>query len=223
VYDVRRHTASRIAAVLGAHHAAFVGGRLQRTDDASRGTRPRDRILSAASLLFPQAGVRAVGVDALIKEARVAKATFYRHFPSKDSLIVAWLEDPRTRWLETVRARTESRATSADDVIPQFFSAVAEWLEAGDFRGCPYLNTSMELTDPAHPATTAIRSYLDEVQAYLAQALTAAGYRDVATLAPALQSLVAGSITLGVAHRSVSFVHAAREAAIRLLENAPRT
>jgi AcrR family transcriptional regulator len=219
-YDVRRHSASRIAAVLAVHKAAFVGGRLQRTNGRHAPTTPRDRILSAASRLFSESGVRATGVDTLIASAGVAKATFYRHFPSKDDLIVAWLEDPRTRWFEGVRARAEAKASTPAEVIPAFFDALADWLEAGDFKGCPYLNTAVELGDPDHRATRVVRSYLDEIQGYLGEILTADGYRDTAGLASELQMLLAGSISLGVAHRSSSFATSARSAAMRLLADA---
>ena len=221
-YDVRHHTASRIAEVLAAHRAAFVGGRLQRTNGRHAPPSSRDRILSAASRLFAEGGVRATGVDALIASAGVAKATFYRHFPSKDDLIVAWLEDSRTRWFEGVRATAEATASTPDDVIPAFFDALVDWLEAGDFKGCPYLNTAIELGDPYHRATQVVRAYLIEIQGYLAEILSAAGYRDAAVLASELQMLVAGSISLGVAHRSSSFARSAGAAAARLLANAAR-
>ena len=221
-YDVRRHNASRIAAVLGVHRAAFVGGRLQRTNGNAVTTTPRDRILSAASRLFAGGGIRATGVDALIASAGVAKATFYRHFPSKDDLIVAWLQDPRTRWFEGVRARAEAKAATPDEVIPAFFAALVEWLEAGDFAGCPYLNTAVEIADPDHRATPVVRAYLGEIQGYLREILATAGYRDAGDLASELQVLLAGSISLTVAHRTTSFVVAARTTAARLLANAAR-
>src|SRR5439155_13027279 len=81
-YDVRRHNASRIAAVLGVHRAAFVGGRLQRTNGNAVTTTPRDRILSAASRLFAGGGIPATGVDALIAAPGLAKAAFHRHLPT---------------------------------------------------------------------------------------------------------------------------------------------
>jgi AcrR family transcriptional regulator len=221
-YDVRRHTASRIAAVLAAHRAALIGGRLQRTDGAASTPAPRERILDAASRLFADGGVRTTGVDTLIATAAVAKATFYRHFPSKDDLIVAWLQDPRTRWFEAVRATAEARASTPEDVIPAFFDAVADWLEADDFRGCPYLNTAIQLGDPDHRATPVVRDYLREIQRYLGELLVSAGYRNSPELASELQTLLAGSISLGVAHRSGSFVRAAREAASSLLADAER-
>jgi AcrR family transcriptional regulator len=221
-YDVRRHSASRIAAVLAAHDAAFVGGRLQGVGRLARGETPRDRIVSAASRMFAKAGVRATGVDALIEAAGVAKATFYRHFSSKDGLIVAWLQDPRTRWFEGVRGRAEALAQSPDDVVPQLFRSVADWLEAGDYRGCPYLNTAVELADQTHPASTVIRSYLREIEQSLAEIVASAGYRDSARLGTELQTLVAGSIMLGVSHRTGSFAVAAGDAATQLLADSQR-
>jgi AcrR family transcriptional regulator len=222
VYDLRRHTAARIAEVLAVHRTAFADGHFQPTKRAPRRTSPRERILSAASLLFAEVGIRAAGVDTLIDAAGVAKATFYRHFPAKDDLIVAWLEDPRTRWLESVRTQVEARATSPQDLVPLFFAVVGEWLEAGDFRGCPYLNTAIELANPDHPAEPVIRSYLRDVERYIEQILSAAGYRDAASLATELQTMTAGAVILGVAHRTGSFVTAARDAATRLLATAAR-
>ena len=93
-YDLRSHSASRIAAVLAVHDTVFADGRLRRTGSATPRASARDRILAAAGQLFAEQGVRATGVDALIATADVAKATFYRHFPSKDDLIVAWLQEP---------------------------------------------------------------------------------------------------------------------------------
>jgi AcrR family transcriptional regulator len=97
----------------------------------------------------------------------VAKATFYRYFPSKDELIVAWLEDPRTRWFDRVRVTAEARPSTPGELIPRLFEAIAEWLETDDFLGCPYLHTSVEVTDPSRPASQTVRAYLAEVGTYL--------------------------------------------------------
>jgi AcrR family transcriptional regulator len=220
-YDVRRHSAGRIAAIVGAHQAVFVAGRLQRTSDSARAP-ARDRIIAAAGRLFAEDGVRSTGVDALIDAADVAKATFYRHFPSKDDLIVSWLKDPRTGWFERVRAQAEAAAASPREVLPRFFEGVAEWLEADGYRGCPYLTSSMELPDPAHPAGPVIRAYLDGVGRYLQERVAAAGYDDAERLGTELHALLAGSISLGVAGRTNRYALAARDAAGRLLEASER-
>jgi AcrR family transcriptional regulator len=219
-YDMGRHSASRIAGVVAAHEAVFVGGRLQRTSRFARGTKPRDRILTAATQLFGDAGVRATGVDALIAAAGVAKATFYRQFPSKDDLIVAWLEDPRTRWFDRVRGRAEALADSPVDVVPRFFEALADWIQAGDYRGCPYLNTAVELRDSAHPAVAPVQPYLREIERFLGELAAAAGARDPERIGTELQALAAGAITLGVAHRSTAFAIAAGQAAQAIVREA---
>jgi AcrR family transcriptional regulator len=217
VYDLGHHRAGRIAAVMASHRAVFVDGRLLRADGPSPAPTARDRMLTAASTLFADKGVRATGVDALIASAGVAKATFYRHFPSKDDLIVAWLRDPRTRWFDRVRAQVEAMSVSGDEVITNLFTTVAARLERDDFRGFPYLNTAIELNDPGHPATATIRSYLREVETYFQDTVAAAGHDDAAALGSALQALLVGSIALAAAHRDSSFVLIARDAAVRLL------
>src|SRR4029078_7056907 len=146
--------------------------------------------------MFSEVGVRATGVDTIIESAGVAKATFYRHFPSKDDLIVAWLRDPRTRWLDRIRIEGEADAVAPVGVIRAFFGAVAEWLEADGRRGCPYIGTALAMPDLAMPARAVIHEYLAEVETYLADRLVAAGVSDAEKLAGELHSLLAGAITL---------------------------
>jgi AcrR family transcriptional regulator len=220
-YDLNHHSARTIAEVLGIHPIALVGGEILANPGSARAS-ARDRLLAAASELFHRNGVQATGVDSVIEAADVAKATFYRHFPSKDDLVVAWLRDRRARWFDRVRARAEADGAPPAEVIPLFFEAVAEWLETEDFRGCPYLNTAAEFTDAVHPTRPVIREYLQEIEDYLAGVAAAAGYRDPRLLAIELQTLLAGAISLAVASRSSSSALAAREAALRLLATAER-
>ena len=166
--------------------------------------------------------MQATGVDLIVGEAAVAKATFYRHFPSKDDLIVAWLRDPRTRWLDRIRAEVDSSNADAAERIPMFFEVVADWLETESYRGSPYLNTLVEIRDPMHPARRIIREYFQDVEDYLDGLISAAGYRDSRMLAAEIETLIAGATTLAVAHASRTPVLAARDAAVRLLVGAVR-
>jgi AcrR family transcriptional regulator len=216
-YDLNRHNARMIAEVISAHPVSLIGGMLRMNRGAGRAS-ARDRLLTAASQLFPEAGVQATGVDAIIESAGAAKATFYRHFPSKDDLIVAWLRDPRTRWFDRVRAEAERPAADPREQILRFFEAVARWLENEGSRGCPYLNTAIEITDPAHPARAVVREYLDEISAYLRKLLVDAGYPDADRRAMELHALLAGAISLAVAHETTAFAITARRAAERLLD-----
>jgi AcrR family transcriptional regulator len=214
-YDVGRHSQSVVLETIMTHPAALIGGVL-RTGGGDRAA-PRERILAAASVLFTRQGVGATGVDTLIESAGVAKATLYRHFPSKDDLIVAWLRDPRTRWIDRIRIEAESNAETPADVIPAFFDCVAEWLEADGARGCPYLDTAVAMPDLAPRAREAIRGYLAEVQDYVREQLVAAGRSDAATLASELQTLLSGGITLSVAVGNTGPALSARRAAEALL------
>ena len=123
----------------------------------------RDRILSAAHDYFHNVGIRATGVDTLIEAAGVAKATFYRHFPSKDDLVVAWLCDSRPRWFYRIRDEAEDVAPRPEELIPLIFESVARWIEEDGFRGCAFLNAAVEITGSVIPrgrssATTSTKS-----------------------------------------------------------------
>jgi AcrR family transcriptional regulator len=220
-YDLNYHSARVIADVLGTHPVALVGGVLRSNPLPPRPS-ARERLLVAAAAGFHETGIQATGVDSIIEAAGVAKATFYRHFPSKDDLVVAWLLDPRTRWHEGVRSQVEATTTDPNDRILLFFEGTAEWLEAEGYRGCPYLNTGVEITDPAHPARRIVLDYLNEIHEYLHSLLVAARYVDADMLAPQLQALLAGSISLAVARHTAAYALAAREAAERLLAGAER-
>ena len=221
VYDLERHPAGAMAKVLAEHPLGIVDGDLRPSHAASPNA--RDRILRAASQLFARNGIGPTGVDTLIASAGVAKATFYRHFPSKDDLIVAWLMDRRSRWVQGVAERAEEGAESPREVIPAFFDGVAEWLETEGYRGCPYLNTAIEIGDATHPALTVVRDYLSQIEGRIRAMLAAMGRPDAADLAPQVQALLAGSITLSVAHRTTASVFSARAAAVRLTGGAAGT
>jgi AcrR family transcriptional regulator len=115
----------------------------------------RDRILSTAHRLFYRDGVRATGIDRLIAESGVAKLTFYRHFPSKNELVQAFLEDRHERWMAWfVDALARHGADGAPGLAP-LRGALQEWFEAPPFRGCAFINAVAEIGD-ALPGVMAI-------------------------------------------------------------------
>jgi AcrR family transcriptional regulator len=220
-YDLNRHGGRAIVEVLGVHPVALIGGVVRTSGGAARAS-ARDRLLAAAAQLFYENGIQATGVDSIIDAAGVAKATFYRHYPSKDDLVAAWLRDPRARWLDRLRAQVEALDAEPAEKIPRFFDALADWLESGGYRGCPYLNAAIEITDPTHPARSVVVDYLQEIEDYLVGLVAAAGYRHPQRLGEQLQALVTGATSLAVARGSSASVTAAREAALRLLNSAER-
>lgn len=206
--------------ILDAHPLILLGGGLRpaRGWHARRST--RERILKATDRLFHAQGIHATSVDAIIAEADVAKATIYRHFPTKDDLIVAWLRDPRPRWFDRARGIAETRTVEPDTIPAILFDAIAEWLIADDFRGSPYLSAAVELVDPAHPARPVIEEYVADMEHQLRSMLEHAGFVDPTDLAAELLVLISGAISLAVTRRTTDPVTTARGAALRLLGSA---
>jgi AcrR family transcriptional regulator len=177
----------------------------------------RQRVVDAAADLFSRDGIRAIGVDALIAYADVARATFYRYFRSKDDLVVAWLLSDRARWFDAVRCETERRASSASAQLVEFFDVLAELLVTPGFRGCPYLNTAAEFPAPSPALQDAVTSYVDEVAEYLGALATSAGYRDPQALGRSLWLVVAGEMALAAATHDPSIGATGADSARRLL------
>jgi AcrR family transcriptional regulator len=103
----------------------------------------RDRILFTAQHLFYQQGIRATGIDKIIKEAQVTKVTFYRHFPSKNDLIVSFLTLRHQRWIEWFKEGLEQRGNSLE-ALPDTLDS---WFASAHFRGCAFINSVNEMAE----------------------------------------------------------------------------
>lgn len=104
----------------------------------------RDKILLTAHDLFYSTGFKATGVDTLIKEAKVTKVTFYRHFPSKSLLILAYLHyrhEIWINWFETTLRRHLGAGLTASDALS---ATLHEWFASPEFHGCAFINASAE-------------------------------------------------------------------------------
>lgn len=123
------------------------------------GASARDRILTAAQRLFYQQGIRATGVDRVIAEAGVTKVTFYRHFPAKNQLIAAALEQRHQRWMQGFQ-QALAQTPLLRDALP---AALKSWLSEADFRGCAFINASAELGDSLPEVSALIRQHKQEM------------------------------------------------------------
>ncbi|HEV2782581.1 MAG TPA: TetR/AcrR family transcriptional regulator [Actinophytocola sp.] len=118
----------------------------------------RRRVLDTAAALFYAEGLHTVGIDRIIAQAGVAKATFYHHFPAKDELVRAYLDE------EYQRQRAAIEAMRTASIEPrQILLAIFEYLgktgASAGFRGCPFTNAAAEYPDPAHPVRRTIAEY----------------------------------------------------------------
>jgi AcrR family transcriptional regulator len=110
---------------------------------------PRERILAAADELFFHQGYRATGINQVIAAAGVAKATFFAHFPTKEALCLAYLQDRNTSEYAAIHAFVQDH----DDPRSRFLAVIAAiepWLVANALRGCVFLNMVAEIPDPSH-------------------------------------------------------------------------
>ena len=155
----------------------------------------RERILRTAYDLFARRGTRGVGIDEVIARAGVAKATFYRHFPSKDDLVLAFLQRREEVWtLDFVEAGARRRGSTAEEQLLAIFDVFHDWFQRReDFDGCSFMNVLLEL-GWAHPAGQASIEYLDNIRTIVAGMATEAGLRDPAEFARSWHILMKGSI-----------------------------
>lgn len=104
----------------------------------------KDRILETAADLFTRKGYGLVGINEIISSSKTAKASFYQHFPSKEALCAAWLQQMHDKSVEYHKRLLES-STAASSRILDYFADLKEWLVNNEFRGCPYTTTSSML------------------------------------------------------------------------------
>lgn len=131
----------------------------------------RTRLLSTATRIFYAEGIHSVGVDRIIEEAQVTRATMYRHFSGKEDLVLAYLEQAD----HGIRAQISSAldgSRSADDRVRAVALSITQGIRSTGFRGCAFLNAVAEYPDPAHPIHQAVLAhrqwFLDTVTELLA-------------------------------------------------------
>jgi AcrR family transcriptional regulator len=181
----------------------------------------REQILAAAYELFGQKGVRAVGVDAIIGRAGVAKATFYHHFPSKDALVKAFLQRREQLWTrEFLEAEVNKRADAPRERLLAIFDVFDEWFQRDDFEGCPFLRTLFETFEDYAPQESTVaaasRLHLANIRDIVQRHASEAGLARPEEMARQWQMLMAGAIVFaGYGERSAA--RSAREAGELLL------
>lgn len=148
----------------------------------------RERILLAAHDLFYREGIRATGVDRVIAASGVAKLTFYRHFPSKNDLIRAFLERRHRNWMDWFVDALQRHGGDARALVP----ALAEWFGDANYRGCAFINTVGELAGDLPEVSETARRHKDEMADAIAGLLPDSPQRSA--LAQALAVAVDGAI-----------------------------
>lgn len=135
---------------------------------------PRDRLLHTAHALFYRDGIRATGIDRVIAESGVTKVTFYRHFPSKNALICAYLEYRHAGWVawfSDALQRYGKTLRQGAHRVHALAPALAEWLGSEHFRGCAFINSVSELGETVPEVVEIARRHKLEMTTLLATLL----------------------------------------------------
>ncbi|OYD91663.1 TetR family transcriptional regulator [Nostoc sp. 'Peltigera membranacea cyanobiont' 210A] len=183
----------------------------------------RDRILSTASGLFYREGIRNVGIDRIVAESGVAKMSLYNHFKSKDALIEAWLRQQDEQWCEWLKTTIEQRASNPSQQLLAIFDALREWFESPDFRGCAFINASVELANADHPGHRVALEHQQSIYRYIKSLAQAAEVSSPEQLARQLLLLVQGAIVVAMMEGSWSTASQAKKVAAALIQTASKS
>lgn len=155
----------------------------------------RERILATAYELFTVRGVNDVGVDEVVEKAGVAKTTLYRHFPSKEDLVLGFLAERERLWTdEIIERRPQQRASAPADQLLAIFDEFAEWFSSrNDYEACSFIKVLLEM-GPEGRIGEACIAHLDRVREVLRERAELAGLRDPESFAWELNIVLKGSI-----------------------------
>lgn len=177
----------------------------------------RERILHTAYDLFSHHGVHPIGVDRIVAESEVAKVTLYRHFRSKDALVIAFLERREERWTKAwLQAEVERRASAPGDQLLAVFDVFSEWFQESDFEGCSFINVLLEFTERSHPVHVVAVAHLASIRDFLRGLAEQAGIGDPDRFCRQWHILMKGSI-IAAAEGDTQAAGIARDVASLLL------
>jgi AcrR family transcriptional regulator len=140
--------------------------------------RPAERILLKAHDLFYREGIRATGIDRVIAESGVTKVTFYRYFPSKNDLILAFLEYRHEQWMAWFADALERHGANRGKGIDALVPALREWFGDAGYRGCAFINSVAELGGTLPGVVEIARRHKSDMTSAIAGLLLPSRYRE---------------------------------------------
>ena len=137
-------------------------------DTATKQLTPKERILKTVDRLFYEQGYLSTGINQIIAEAQVAKATFYQHFASKETLVLAYLEHHNTEYMKHLH-QVEQHFQDPKAKILALFDDLADFAQQTDYRGCPFLNLTAEFSQPESKPRQLIAQLKTKLKRYIEQ------------------------------------------------------
>jgi AcrR family transcriptional regulator len=164
--------------------------------DKGRGsTEARERLLEAAYELFSRRGIQAVGIDAIIERSGVARQTMYRHFASKQDLVLAFLDRRDELWTRSwLQGEVEQRSADPREQLLAIFDVFDAWFRTPEFEGCSFINVMLEHPESGHVLHVEACAYLKRIRDFLTELAGRAGIREPESFAREWHILMKGSI-----------------------------
>ena len=153
---------------------------------------PKEKVFQTAARLFYQNGYRAMGVDTIAAESGIGKMTLYRHYPSKDDLIVAYLKDSNELFWSNFEQITKDMATPREKLLA-FFQSLQDYVKTPSCYGCPFLNVATEYPETDYPGHQVALEHKQSVRVKFRQLAKEAGAKRPDVLADQLFLLMDGA------------------------------
>jgi len=178
----------------------------------------RDRLINTAIDLFYNHGFHVIGLDRILEVTGVTKTTFYKHFDSKDELIVAAIER-RDEWETAARNRAVKKLAGNDPrrQLLAIFDVLDEWFNHPEFKGCIFITAAVEFPDPRDPAHQAAAAYKKNARDELRDLAKQAGAADPETFADLYDTVLEGAIILRHVHHRNDAARRAKPLAEQLI------
>jgi AcrR family transcriptional regulator len=178
----------------------------------------KDHILQTASELFYRHGIKATGIDTIIKASGIAKMSLYKYYPSKDALVLAYLQTSADCMRNRILTGINDKNFNPQEKILAIFAVFDEMVASPDFRGCPFINAAVEYADVDGPIQQAAADFYREFCHLLTDLARQAGYSEPEELSTQLSILLAGATTREQIHKGSGAMRSAYKVAQILLK-----
>lgn len=180
----------------------------------------RDKILRTALILFNEHGVHRTGIDKIIAESRVAKMSFYKHFPSKSKLIAAYLNEKGRVRFAKIKAHTVEKHQDTNKSLLGIFDALEEWIAEPDFNGCPFIKGLTDFGDePNSEPHAAVAEYFSNFEAFVFDRLKdCLPEKRARAELPQIMTLILGTIVMGLSTKDPQVARVSKKTAEQILK-----
>lgn len=187
--------------------------------DSEPQARTNVRILNAAARLFYRRGIRAVSVDEVAAEASVTKVTVYKHYRAKDELLAACLHALDERFFSWFVHEVEASTDDPHERLLAVYDVLDRWFHRRDFRGCAFINATVELANPEHVARAAVLAHKTRCRDYFRELAQACGLPDAEGISDQWMLLTEGATITALVEGDLSAARKARVGAAAILRS----